>query len=621
MNKRARLSIVQALVLSVSIFVVSCGGGPGIETLSRPVTRTAGANLTFDGRTYSPLCRQVLKEYGLERLAKRDPAEAVRKLDQYLEKSGQPELRLAAAEVAMNEAIKHDGKGSSEEFGYLLCAVRLSEGGLGLKDSTLHSDLVGIYNVASAELAWLLHQHAGSGQKVEALGPLGRRSVGWARSSRETRGPSFYDTLTPTSRIKVKGFDAVNIRPGVGGSLVGYRKATDERLAKDPFMPYTGYGISLTAVVEWSGAGEDARIVLHDLIKKETVEIRGRSYPLAADFTAAIATVTNVAPSPMTGWLGMLRPAKEKEFVGLFTVAPYRDDLIPLILVHGLLSTPETWREVINLCASDPVLRKNYQMLTFFYPTGYPILQNAATLRAQMKGFQEFYDPGRENRRMRNMVMVGHSMGCNLTNSQIRNGGDALWSAFFNKSLEEISDDPAVSEQLRERAYFKANPNITRAVFICGPHRGSPLSNAWLGRFGANLIRFPLHSIDALSGNFLTSSTALGRSVLDEPISSINQLKVNSPILELILKQPMPHDPALHSIIGDRGKAPGKGSSDGVVPYWSSHLDGVKSEKFIPASHTKATNNPENVREIQRILRLHVGKGMPSAALEFRSKK
>jgi hypothetical protein len=37
-----------------------------------------------------------------------------------------------------------------------------------------------------------------------------------------------------------------------------------------------------------------------------------------------------------------------------------------------------------------------------------------------------------------------------------------------------------------------------------------------------------------------------------------------------------------HSIIGDRGKGDTPNSSDGVVPYWSSHLATAKSEKIVP---------------------------------------
>ena len=599
----------------VAVFLfTACGAKHGIEVLSSPVTRTAGADLVIDGKTYSPITSDVLKREGLSKQVRKDPVGTIQHLVQRLDADEQVEIRLAAAEVAIHQAFRSYHAKAGGVFGYLLAAIELSERGLPLGDSTMHADLVEIYNEANAELAWLLHQHLAGNQKLEARGPLGDYVLTWSKGRRNGSQPGFYDTLTPASRIKVKGFESVNVRPGVGGSLVGYRGPTPERRAEDPFMPpHSGYALALTAVVEW-GEGRTAKVVLHDLVEDESVTIAGRSYTLAGDFTAALATAANASPPAATGWIGMIRPSKNKKFEGLYSLEPYRDDRIPLILVHGLMSSPTTWREVINQVYADPVIRKNYQPLVFFYPTGFPISVNAAELRDRLKAFQKRYDPQRRNPKMRDMVMVGHSMGCNLTNFQIHDGGDELWAKFFTESITELDVTADEREQLRRTAYFKANPDITRVVFVCGPHRGSPLSNAWLGRFGANLIRLPFHTVNGLSGNVLSSTTALGQSVFDEPSSSINNLEVNSPILLALLEQPIPYKPKMHSIIGDRGKGSGKGSSDGVVPYWSSHLDDVQSENFIPASHTTATNAPNNVEQVRAILYEHVGEKVPVPA-------
>jgi hypothetical protein len=71
---------------------------------------------------------------------------------------------------------------------------------------------------------------------------------------------------------------------------------------------------------------------------------------------------------------------------------------------------------------------------------------------------------------------------------------------------------------------------------------------------------------------------------------------------------PLPVDAPFHSIIGNRGldKIPLTKSSDGVVPYWSSHLAGAISERVVPAPHVTACQNPETVEELKRILRLHL---------------
>jgi hypothetical protein len=61
-----------------------------------------------------------------------------------------------------------------------------------------------------------------------------------------------------------------------------------------------------------------------------------------------------------------------------------------------------------------------------------------------------------------------------------------------------------------------------------------------------------------------------------------------------------------HSIIGDRGKGDTPESSDGVVDYWSSHLDGAESELIVPTDH-RSYKDPGAVKELKRILRLHAG--------------
>ena len=57
-----------------------------------------------------------------------------------------------------------------------------------------------------------------------------------------------------------------------------------------------------------------------------------------------------------------------------------------------------------------------------------------------------------------------------------------------------------------------------------------------------------------------------------------------------------------HSIIGHLGDDELVESSDGVVDYQSSHLDGAESEKVVPAGHANVLNSPEAVAEIKRIL-------------------
>jgi hypothetical protein len=57
-----------------------------------------------------------------------------------------------------------------------------------------------------------------------------------------------------------------------------------------------------------------------------------------------------------------------------------------------------------------------------------------------------------------------------------------------------------------------------------------------------------------------------------------------------------------HSIIGHLGYDELAESTDGVVDYRSSHLDGAESEKIVPAGHAPLIAHPGTVAEIKRIL-------------------
>jgi len=61
-----------------------------------------------------------------------------------------------------------------------------------------------------------------------------------------------------------------------------------------------------------------------------------------------------------------------------------------------------------------------------------------------------------------------------------------------------------------------------------------------------------------------------------------------------------------HTIMGDRGKGDAPNSSDGVVPYWSSHMEGAQSELVVPSGHG-AHQNPKAIQEVRRILMLNAG--------------
>ena len=180
------------------------------------------------------------------------------------------------------------------------------------------------------------------------------------------------------------------------------------------------------------------------------------------------------------------------------------------------------------------------------------------------------------------------------------------WDKLFEKPIDELDIPDEEREELRALAYFDASRNVKRVIFISSPHRGSTFANNWIGRLGSWIVSFPLGVVDRTSDVLLGAGTEFTRTFITKPTDSIDNLRVGSPVLETILELPNSHRTPYHTIYGDRGRGNAPDSSDGVVPYWSSHLEDAVSEMAVPTGHG-STEHPETIAEVQRILRLHVG--------------
>lgn len=61
-----------------------------------------------------------------------------------------------------------------------------------------------------------------------------------------------------------------------------------------------------------------------------------------------------------------------------------------------------------------------------------------------------------------------------------------------------------------------------------------------------------------------------------------------------------------HSIIGNQQNTQDyRKMTDGMVPYWSSHLEGAISETIIPGGHS-IHEKSETILELRRILNIHL---------------
>lgn len=116
-------------------------------------------------------------------------------------------------------------------------------------------------------------------------------------------------------------------------------------------------------------------------------------------------------PLPFDYLTYMLKPEETRQMQGLYMLEPFRDDRIPVVLVHGLMSNIRTWMQMINTLQSDPVLRKYYQFWGFTYSSGNPVLFSAKMLRDDLQlEAERLSASGRPTTMFSRMVLVGHSM-------------------------------------------------------------------------------------------------------------------------------------------------------------------------------------------------------------------
>jgi len=456
------------------------------------------------------------------------------------------------------------------------------------------------YNAACGEFTMLLRSSEGGRLWNHPLTLSASNTTYHLRlepASNAVWAPSYFTTFESPDQIKEKLIRKANIQEGVGGALVGVRILNPP----EKFAPRRGITAAVTATLDFHG--KDATLALRRPAKQQMASVEGKTRPLAANFSAPISYYKPPSNLALVGLIGGFEARNYPAKIGLYFLQPYDPDRIPLVFVHGLFSTPFTWVQTINGLQADPEIRKHYQFWVFAYPTGYPILYSALRLREELSRADRAYPNHKP------YVVVGHSMGGMLTHDQVVTLTPAMWEKSMGETAKAIFDKERSDSLIVRATTFRANPRIKRVVFICTPHRGSRMASGGLGKIAISLINLPgqLAAVmkDSLSSGELLQLTGSSKRLPN----SVWGLQPTNPALPVINSAPI--SVPYHSIIGDRGKGDSPNSTDGVVPYWSSHLDGAKSELIVPGPHGSC-ELPQTIAELDRILRLHLRSGSTS---------
>jgi len=405
--------------------------------------------------------------------------------------------------------------------------------------------------------------------------------------------PSRYDLL-PTDTLKVSGqfFKTRFSVCGIGAPLVAVGRS-ENRQFREQYKLRRIYAPA-TAIIRFSE--QRARLEFVDPLNVQQVTLGARTFPLAIDLSTSTAMLIARERPEQLGLSRLLNPQKFATTAALTQLQPYDPARTPVVFVHGLQETPANWAPMVNSLRDDPSIRKYYQFWFYSYPSGYPYPYSAALFRRDLDGIKRSFPHHKR------VVLVGHSMGGMICRLMITDSGDKIWRDHFSTAPAQTPLSGETRKLLEESLLFNHRRDVQRVIFIATPHRGSRFAAGWIGRIGSSLVRTPrsFASIYASAKPLLTADPAA--STLKRMPNSIDTLEPNDRFVQSVNKLPIAPNIPYHSIIGDRGRGDTPNSSDGIVPYWSSHLDGAKSELIVHSGHG-AQYDPEAIREVERILK------------------
>lgn len=463
-----------------------------------------------------------------------------------------------------------------------------------------------VYQAALGELLSLM-----AARKFADLELANAQRLTVSTDSRHTLDPRTATRVFPAADVVISKLRVRTVQAGVGLPCVASFSPRSDALAGQPGVPkLAGLCEPVTALVRFDG--KNPRLVFYRTRIDDNIPGPGRGSKLAADFSAPLAYMLSQGRNRNIDIGALLRSDKNMGAAGLYQFHRYDPEKIPVVFVHGLLSRPETWVPAVNELMADEKIRERYQFWFFLYPTGLPVWSSAAELRSELDRYRRLLDPQRNNRAFDRMVLVGHSMGGLISSLQVRSGGEALWRQFMDTPPAELSLSPRFKQRIVEVVEFQPRPEVARVVFFATPHRGSNMAVNPAVEFFSRLIRVPVNFVKADARVLQSAVRNEFADLFTAPANSLVFLRAHSPLLKSILALPLRPGLPTHSIVGDLGKGDSPHSSDGVVPYWSSFIEGAASEKIVPSGHG-AHEHPEGIQELRRILNLHLAGNGPCA--------
>ena len=668
--RRARSVRVMA---AVALALLLVGGCTPVRYLSNrplrdnPLT-TRLKLVSWSGPQISDRSQQTLQRYDLVDDYERDCGLCLDELRRQIRRTGDPELIHALAELSYVEGTKAKHRGQT--------ADALNHYGLSLTSSydyLFSSDLgetrnpfdpqfrstCDLYNQSLEETLRLLcdQNRLKPGQTYTIETPEKKFVV--RTEMRGSWDADEFDHYEFVSDYRIETLRNRHTTFGLGVPLIAVRKEASDSDDREGYYP-DGLSYSVTALMRCVPAtGELAResrggkssvtrvgktstvfasagleetaarvesdgermcvLEFFDPLSTNQIQLAGDWVPLETDLTTPLAFFLD---SPdfrrrNAATEGLLNPHDSQARRGLYMLEPYDPDRIPVVMVHGLWSSPLTWMDMFNDLRSFPEIRRRYQFWFYLYPSGQPFWISATQLRGDLRDMRHAFDPSHRDRAIDQMVLVGHSMGGLVSRMQTIESEDQFWRIVSDvpvrgadDAFNKLQGNDEDRFKLVSTLFFKPNQSVQRVVTIGTPHRGSKFANDYTRWLASRVIRLPQMAVRTGKRLLHNNPSLFKHTGLLSTQNAVDSLAEDSPIFPVMLRAKRNPRVKYHNIVGVL-ESPSllqsrAGRGDGVVAYNSAHMDDVESELVVDADHTSIHMTPKAIFEVRRILLEHL---------------
>lgn len=573
---------------------------------------------------------QLLRRYDLERQYRDDPDAVIKQLEQLVNNRPIMEEIHGLAEIAKIQANFAADNGDVERAMRLHATAVvhayqfLFDPKLDLARNAYDPQFRSICDVYNRSLGELLREVCKSGEmKADSSIRVGTAAQGIefvVRMEGRWHDQEF-ERFELVNDFQASGIDNRHHRYGLGVPLIAVRKKQE---ASQPYEKYYPPDLTMpmTAFIHFlpprmdsnSGPRENyhrAELMLYDPLERAQVRAESMVVPLESDFTTPLAYALNdpLLNKGILATVSLLDPNYVPESHGLFMLEPYDPKKIPVVMSHGLWSTPAMWVHMFNDLRANREIHQNYQFWFYSYPTGQPFWISAQQMRRDLAEVRQQLDPFHQSESLNQMVLVGHSMGGLISLLQTVDSSDHFWRLISDHPIDALEGEPAAIESLRSTFFFQPNPGVDRVITIATPLRGSEFANRATRWVGQRLIQLP----DIVTRDFKQIASRNKNKLKNDMLvttTSVDSLAPGNPVFEAIAISDQLDGVKTNNIIG---RVPNKFrltstsqddeyAGDGVVSVESALNHNAESQVYIPEEHTRLPQHPSCIYEVQRVL-------------------